>query len=248
MMPMVTRTSLVAQFRMLLCVLFVSALWAGLALMNSVREHAALIQARAAADIVQAMILQGDTYRLQANFTHENVTSWRLIYPAQRSSNDRFELAAVAAFFGESANSTAAAAPVEKQRELYAAEDGVRLLYATRLRGPREEDMLFSLAIRMPSALTILSQTVRGATSAALLVLLVSSIGLLAWVRWGVLGSLLTVGCYARRLLKARSGAIVEAPELHPDELTSRNEVHRISIALSAVARALRLRQTEEQA
>lgn len=247
MMSLIARSSLIAQYRFMLCALLVSVLWASIALMGSVREHAALIQARAAADIVQALILQGDTYRLQSNVVPENITSWRLIYPAQRS-NDRFELAAVAAFFGQSATSTAAVAPAEKQRELYVAEDGVRLLYATRLRGPREEDMLFSLDIRMPSAIAILSQTVKGVTSGALLVLLAVSLGVLLWIRWGVLGSLLIVGRYARRLVKARSGAIVETPELHPDELVSRNEVHRISVALSAVARALRLKQTEEQA
>lgn len=153
MISLIARSSLVAQYRLMVCALMLSVLWAAIALMGSVREHAALIQARAAADIVQALILQGDTYRLQSNVVPENVASWRLIYPGQRS-NDRFELAAVAAFFGQSA-ATAAAAPTERQRELYVAEDGVRLLYATRLRGPREEDMLFSLDIRMPSAVAM---------------------------------------------------------------------------------------------
>lgn len=247
MMSLITRSSLIAQYRFMLCALSLSVIWAGIALMGSVREHAALIQARASAKIVQALILQGDTYRLQSNVVPENVAAWRLIYPAQRS-NDRFELAAVATFFGESATATAIASPTGKQRELYVAEDGVRMLYATRLRGPREEDMLFTLDIRMPSAVAILSETVRGETSGALLVLLAVSLGLLLWIRWGVLGSVISVGRYARRLVKARSGAIVEAPELHPDELVSRNEVHRISVALSAVARALRLKQVEEQA
>lgn len=243
MLHALTRLSLLTHYRALLIMLCAALVWAGTALSSAVREHAAVIYARAAADIVQALILQGDTYRLQA-LAPAGAINWRLIYPAQRSTKERFELAATAALFGE----TAASGTHEGSREYVEVEDGARIMYAARLRGPSESDMMLVMSLRIPSSGAIVSQTFRGASVVALICVAAIFLGVLVWVRWYLLALVLKVRRYARHVMKARSGAVVEPPDLHPDELASSNEVHQTSVAITAVARGLRLRQVEEQA
>jgi len=243
MLSAITRLSLLTQYRALLILLGAALVWAGTALSSAVREHAAVLYARAAVDIVQALILQGDTYRLQA-LAPAGTISWRLIYPAQRSTKERFELAATAAMFGEGS----ASGSREGQREYSEVDDGIRLQYAARLRGPSESDMLLVMSLRIPSTAAIVTQAFRGASIASLFCASALLLGVLLWVRWYLLALVLRVSRYARHVMKARSGAVVEAPDLHPDELASSNEIHRTSVAITAVARGLRIRQVEEQA
>ena len=243
MLHAITRLSLLTHYRVLLIMLSAALVWAGTALSAAVREHATVLYARAAVDIVQALILQGDTYRLQA-LAPAGAINWRLIYPAQRSTKERFELAATAVLFGE----TAATGSHEGPREYFELEDGARIMYAARLRGASEADMMLVMSLRIPSSSAIAAQTFRGASIASLICVGLIFLGVLAWVRWYLLALVLKVSRYARHVMKARSGAVVEPPDLHPDELASSNEVHRTSVAITAVARGLRLRQAEDQA
>ena len=66
---------------------------------------------------------------------------------------------------------------------------------------------------------------------------------LLLWLYVTVIGAANKMQTYANRVKGAQRGEVVEKMQLDAEEVTSRNEIHNLSHALKAIARALNLAQ-----
>jgi hypothetical protein len=66
---------------------------------------------------------------------------------------------------------------------------------------------------------------------------------LLLWLYVNVIGAATRMQNYANAVKGAQRGEVVEKMTLDPEEVTSRNEIHKLSHALKAIARALNVAQ-----
>jgi Protein of unknown function (DUF3365) len=99
----------------------------------------------------------------------------------------------------------------------------------------------------MPQEASGLASTVGTQTWWAIAGLGCAVLLLLFWLQRMVIGAAKQLEQYAERIKKSDYGAVVEPAVLDAEELTSRNEMHRVSAGLKAVARALHLMQTKRQ-
>lgn len=89
------------------------------------------------------------------------------------------------------------------------------------------------------AVLSGLNGKVWAAIAAVVLMLMI----LLTWLYVTVIGAANKMQTYANRVKGAQRGEVVEKMQLDDEEVTSRNEIHNLSHALKAIARALNLAQ-----
>lgn len=225
-----TRSRLKAQFAAVLGAAALVIVCAGWLSANEAREERTLTAARVQADAV-AFILTQDPAGSGARSGQSPAgdLAWKVVPHHSTDITDRYERRVLSAMHERRLEGN-------QSPDTYLVDRSAKTIH---LVGEREGQLVFVRAQLSPAALPVSHSTL------VLLVAAIAAISLVALWTYHCVGNVVALSDYSQALLNARAGAAVEAPELHTDQLQSRNEAHCTAVALSALHRALRLRQLE---